>query len=147
MWRCVHTSTWCRLSLARNVNSIIGGGGGGMYLGITCGLTQPWGILWVSGRGGGVYYRQLICENCKLCEWATSWWGLPFLAGRNSHLYLWWLLLFSLILLIYLLLQSSCCCYYCYYYYYYYYYIPDCKPQLGGPDTKNPKAPAGKTAQ
>ena len=33
------------------------------------------------------------------------------------------------------------------YYYYYYYYIPDCKPQLGELDAKNPKAPAGKTAQ
>ena len=32
-------------------------------------------------------------------------------------------------------------------YYYYYYYIPDCKPQLGELDAKNPKAPAGKTAQ
>ena len=30
---------------------------------------------------------------------------------------------------------------------YYYYYIPDCKPQLGELDAKNPKAPAGKTAQ
>ena len=28
-----------------------------------------------------------------------------------------------------------------------YYYIPDCKPQLGELDAKNPKAPAGKTAQ
>ena len=26
-------------------------------------------------------------------------------------------------------------------------YIPDCKPQLGELDAKNPKAPAGKTAQ
>ena len=26
-----------------------------------------------------------------------------------------------------------------YYYYYYYYYIPDCKPQLGELDAKNPK--------
>ena len=31
--------------------------------------------------------------------------------------------------------------------YYYYYYIPDCKLQLGELDAKNPKAPAGKTAQ
>ena len=31
--------------------------------------------------------------------------------------------------------------------YYHYYYIPDCKPQLGEPDPKNPKVPAGKTAQ
>ena len=31
--------------------------------------------------------------------------------------------------------------------YYYYYYIPDCKPQLGELDAKNPKASAGKTAQ
>ena len=36
---------------------------------------------------------------------------------------------------------------YYHYYYYYYYYIPDCKPQLGEIDAKNPKAPAGKTAQ
>ena len=36
---------------------------------------------------------------------------------------------------------------YFYYYYYYYYYIPNCKPQLGEPDAKNPKAPAGKTSQ
>ena len=28
-----------------------------------------------------------------------------------------------------------------------YHYIPDCKPQLGELDAKNPKAPAGKTAQ
>ena len=38
-------------------------------------------------------------------------------------------------------------CIYIYNYYYYYYYIPDYKPQLGEPDAKNPKAPAGKTAQ
>ena len=35
------TSIWRRLGVARNVNSVIGG----MYLGITCGLTQPWGTL------------------------------------------------------------------------------------------------------
>ena len=39
-------STQCRLGLARNVNSVVWEGGGG-YLGITCGLTQPRGILGV----------------------------------------------------------------------------------------------------
>ena len=32
-------------------------------------------------------------------------------------------------------------------FYHYYYYIPDCDPQLGEPDAKNPMAPGGKTAQ
>ena len=41
----VHTSTWCKLDLAGDVNSAVGG----MYLGITCGLTQPLGILGVLG--------------------------------------------------------------------------------------------------
>ena len=45
---CVHTSIWCRLGLARNVNSVIGG----MYLGIICGLTKPWGIVGICGGGG-----------------------------------------------------------------------------------------------
>ena len=40
-WRCVHTFTWCGLGLAGNVNSVIGG----MYLGITCGLTHTQGIM------------------------------------------------------------------------------------------------------
>ena len=34
-------STWCELGLARNVNSTVGE----IYLGITCGLIQPRGIL------------------------------------------------------------------------------------------------------
>ena len=40
MWRCVHTSTWCGLSLARTVISVIGV----MYLGVTCGLTKHRGF-------------------------------------------------------------------------------------------------------
>ena len=43
VYRYVHTPTWCRLGLAGNVNSVIGG----MYLGVTCVLIQPWGILGV----------------------------------------------------------------------------------------------------
>ena len=68
-WRRVYTSTWYGLGLDRNGNCIIGG----MYLGITCGLTQPGGF-WESGE---VYYRRLSCETCILCEWATSWWSYP----------------------------------------------------------------------
>ena len=57
---------------------------GVMYLRITCGLTQPQGIL---GGGRGVLQR------AKLWELQVVWMsyilvGLPFLVGGNSHLYL-----------------------------------------------------------
>ena len=48
---CTHTSTWCGLGLAGNVNSLIWR----MYLGITCDLIQPWEILGV----WGIYHRGL----------------------------------------------------------------------------------------
>ena len=30
-----------------------------------------------TGNSGRVYYRGLSYENCKSCEWATSWWSYP----------------------------------------------------------------------
>ena len=47
MQRCVHTSTWCGLGLAGNMNFVAGG----TYLGIACGLTQLREILGVWGVG------------------------------------------------------------------------------------------------
>ena len=73
MWRCAHTSTWGRLGLARNVNLIIRG----MYLGITCGLSQP-REFWESG---GSVMRIVSCMN-----WLHSG-GATLPSGGNSHLY------------------------------------------------------------
>ena len=54
-----------------------------MYLGITCDLTQPIGIL---GVGGGGAITEGSCENCKSSEWVASWWAiLP--SGRKYCIY------------------------------------------------------------
>ena len=68
---CLHPVEVCTYlymmwgGLAGNVNSVIEG----IYLGISCGLTQPEGIL----GAGGVYYRGVSCENFESCECITSW--------------------------------------------------------------------------